>query len=327
MLLVTLFLYEDEESLHLLEFLPEGERYDVVATAKKLVQLNAKQRVLAMAQEARRQAHYVGGVTMESIDPSWLLAEMVCEDPVVIGIILAQLPERVREGVVKQLPNKIVRQLPSRELLARVSPEIALVIGRCFEYKFAPMGRSVGRPREFGFANLSLLKNEEFMRLIRWLGFEQYASIFAVIGKRELAEFIAYIPPSFAEELIGAYRRVVDKEKMDPFEARRCLQQLLWSTTGRDEFSEMFFQKAGLFLLARACQTETLRFVQQLAQRLNRTCGRRLISYVQRMEAVSQVGLEQVRRVQDQVVRGVSELARRSEVGFEYKECSFRYWY
>jgi hypothetical protein len=66
--------------------------------------------------------------------------------------------------------------------------------------------------------------------------------------------------------------------------------------------------------------------VQQLAQRIPRTHGQLLKSYVYRLGEAPEIDIDKLQRLQDQVLYRVERLAERGKVNPRYLKFEFCYW-
>ncbi len=332
MLLCTIFTHGGEEDLADLQHLNEDDAYLVQEKAQQLLQLEPEQRVAVVVREMRRQMQFAGLIGLEAIDPSWLLAGVRGEQPVVIGIILAQLSSGARSRILAHLPPKVRARVPSKEDLKHTKLELMRIVRHAFESKFVPMAAPPGAPTDFYFKDIALLDAREFVQLIRALGLEQLAAAFMVLGRRKLAELCHRLGPQAADELIAAYKDTEARDAMDISAANDFLSRMvLGLRTGAgagsaDRYQKELFQKAGLFRLASAIRQERPSYVRQLAQRLPRSHGKLLSQYVYRINDDGEAEPAYLRRLQDLVLFRVEKLAARGKVNPRYLRFQFCYW-
>jgi hypothetical protein len=336
MLLCTMFTQGGAEDMHILDLLPDDDAYALQEKAEALLQIDGDKRAMLVAREIRNQIQFAGTARLEAIDPSWLLAGVKGEQPLTIGIVLAQLPASTRGRIVAQLPQPVRDRIPTKEELKSTLPEIMRIVRQKFELKFATMPAPPGEPTNFYFKDISLLEGKELVQLVRALGIEELGAAFLTVGKRKLAELCHSLGRQAADELIAAVKETDPRDAMDLEDANAFLQRMLLgikldeqrggdSGEARERFQRELFQKAGLFRLAKTVRLERPMFVQQLAQRLPRTHGRLLRSYVHRVNDAP-VDETKLRRLQDLALYRVEKLAARGKVNPRYLKFTFCYW-
>lgn len=333
MLLATIFTHGGKDDLYLLDLLPDDDMYSVKEKAEGLLEVDGEKRAAIVAREIRRQVQFAGLAGLEAVDPSWLLAGIRGEQPRTIGIILSQLSAGARSRIMAQLPAAVRAHVPGKEELSETRLEMMRIVRQRFETKFVPMPAPPGAPTAFYFKDIALLEARDLVQLVRALGIEQLAAAFWTIGRRKLAELCTSLGQRAAEELISAVKNTAPEDAMELYEANELLRRVLpgsrvdgTGTEAKERFQQELFQKAGLFRLAQACRAERPAFVQQLAQRIPRSHGQLLKSYVYRLGEDPDVDLPKLHRLQDQVLFRVERLAERGKVNPRYLRFEFCYW-
>ena len=333
MLLATIFTHGGKEDLYLLDFLPDDDMYTMKEKAESLLAVDGERRAVIVAREIRRQVQFAGLAGLEAVDASWLLEGILGEQPRTIGIILAQLSAGARSRILAQLPEALREHIPTKEELRDARLEVMRLVRQRFETKFVPMSAPPGAPSQFYFKDITLLEARDLVQLIRALGVEQLAAAFWTVGRRKLAELCTSLGPQAAEELIAAVKDTLEEDAMEMSEANDFLRRVVLGSRveglnldDRERFQQELFQKAGLFRLARAVRAERPGFVQQLAQRIPRSHGQLLKSYVYRLGESAQLDIGRLQRLQDQVLYRVERLAERGKVNPRYLKFEFCYW-
>lgn len=336
MLLCTIFTQGGQEDLHILDHLSDDDAYAVQEKAEAILQIDGEKRAAIIVREIRNQIHFAGSARLEAIDPTWLLHAVKGEQPITIGIVLAQLPASTRGRIVSQLPPVVRERIPSKEDLKDTRLEVMRVVRQKFELKFAMMPAPPGEPASFYFKDIALLEGRELVQLVRALGIEELGSAFHAVGRRKLAELCNSLGRQAAEELVGAVKETDPRDAMDIEDATAFLSRMLLglkveearggdTTEAKERFQRELFQKAGLFRLAKAIRLERPMFVQQLAQRLPRTHGTLLRSFVHRINS-GPLDEVKLRRLQDLVLYRVEKLAQRGKVNPKFLKFTFCYW-
>jgi hypothetical protein len=336
MLLCTMFTQGGADDMHILDLLPDDDAYALQEKAEAVLQIDGEKRAAIVVREIRNQIHFAGSARLESIDPTWLLSAVKGEQPLTIGIILSQLPASTRGKILSQLPQPVRDRIPTKEDLKNTRLEIMRIVRQKFELKFATMPAPPGEPTNFYFKDIALLEGRELVQLVRALGIEELGAAFLTVGKRKLAELLGSLGRQAAEELVTAVKETDPRDAMDLEDASAFLSRMLLGLKveaeragNPQEANELFqrelFQKAGLFRLAKTVRLERPTFVQQLAQRLPRTHGRLLRSYVHRVNEAT-IEDQKLRRLQDLVLYRVEKLAARGKVNPRYLKFTFCYW-
>jgi hypothetical protein len=336
-LLGTIFMQGGEEDLHLLELLNEEDSYLVQEKAQLLLQLDGPKRAAIVAAEMRRQFQFRGLLGLDQVEPTWLLTALKGEQPTTIGIVLSQLSQSARAKILSQLPPAVRDRVPTREDLKSTRLEVMRAVRQIFESKFASMPVPPSEPTNFYFKDIALLESKELMQLVRALGLEELGSAFLTVGKRPLAELCTKLAKEAAEELVAAVKQTEARDAMDINDANSFLQRMVLSIKldeargispeeAKERFQRELFSKAGLFRLSKAVRSERPGFIQQLAQRLPRTHGRLLQSYVTKLDELVAFDDRKLRRLQDLVLYRVEKLSARGKVNPRYLKFTFCYW-
>ncbi|MBI3180191.1 MAG: hypothetical protein HYZ27_11045, partial [Deltaproteobacteria bacterium] len=280
-LLGTMFMRGGADDLGMLEYLNEEDAFSVREKAEALKGLESKRRAAIIAQEMRKQFQFRGLVGLDQVDATWLLAALRGEQPVTIGVILAQLSASSRAKILAALPDPIRDKIPSKDDVKKVSPEVTKVVRQIFESRFVTMPVPPAEPTSFFFKDIVLLEGRELLQLLRALGIEELGAAFLPVGRRKLGELCQRLAREAAEELVAAVKATEPRDAMSLKEATSFLQRMLRDLRldqdrglspgeAKDHFQRELFVKAGLFRLAKSCTGERPIYVRQLAQRLPR---------------------------------------------------------
>ncbi|MBI4819001.1 MAG: hypothetical protein HY791_22205 [Deltaproteobacteria bacterium] len=336
-LLGTMFMRGGADDLGMLDYLNEDDAFSVREKAEALKGLESHRRAAIIAQEIRKQFQFRGLVGLDQVDATWLLAALRGEQPVTIGVILAQLSANSRAKILAALPDPIRDKIPAKEEVKKVSPEVTKVVRQIFESRFVTMPVPPAEPTNFFFKDVVLLEGRELLQLLRALGIEELGAAFLPVGRRKLAELCQRLAREAAEELVAAVKATEPRDAMSLKEATSFLQRMLRDlrldqdrgltpSEAKDHFQRELFVKAGLFRLAKSCTGERPIFVRQLAQRLPRGHGRLLRTYVDQMTDLTELDGAKIRRLQDLVLTRVERLAGRGKVNPRFLKFQFCYW-
>lgn len=336
-LLGTIFTQGGADDLPIVDFLAEDDAYVIRERAEALLQIDGPQRAALVAAEMRRQFQFRGQVGLDQVDATWLLAAVKGEQPITIGIVLAQLSASTRARILSQLPQAVREKVPPKEELKATRLEIMRVVRQVFESQFSSMPVPPSAPTNFYFKDIALLDGRELVQLVRALGIEELAAAFQTVGRRKLAELCTRLGREAAEELVAAVKQTEARDAMDIKDANSFLQRMLLglkldeargvsADEAKERFQKELFQRAGLFRLGKACRAERPTFIQSLAQRLPRSHGRLLKANVEKMDELIEMDEIKLRRIQDLVLYRVEKLAARGKVNPRYLKFTFCYW-
>jgi hypothetical protein len=339
-LLLTTVAFAGSQAAELWSLLPDDVAAALQEKAGKLDEIPREKRVPVVVRELKGLMAFRGVKGLDGIEPSWLAAGFKGESPRVIAVALMFLPSSLSRQIVQRLPEHVQQALPARDELRNIPLDVAKLVRARFERKFIamPAERELA---ELAFADVVLLSARELITVVRNVGADEIACAFLAVGKRALAEFLTKLSPADSEELIAAVRRADLKDGMELKAAQAFLGKVLTAgatsvkggstprmsgNTSGIAFAntDELFQKAGLYRLARALSVEDPLAVQQLVQRFPRAHGRLLLDYLDR---VRERGLDeaQVRRLRDQIVDVVVNLARRGKIDARFAAVPTRF--
>lgn len=303
MLLLTTLTVGGSSQVGLFQFLPEDQRGRVQEKAQALLNIPSEKRVHFMVKQMQQALKFKGHRGVEKVDPSWLLNAMRGETPRTVAAILITLPPPVVRSILKRLPPGIRKNLPPKDELEQVPEELVQSVRQLFESRFHAMPVSSGKT--FGFRDVIHLERKELYRLMRDLGLVELGQAFAAVGKLALAELCRRLPRSRAEELIMAVRRSSKVDAPDLKTAQRFLSRVVVNFNDTEEF----FQKSGLWRVAKACLLEGEPFQNAFRQRMPRDAGRLFDEYLRKAQEMEDLTEEILRRLQDSIVVRVKALS------------------
>lgn len=336
-LLGLIFTQGGEEDLYITDYLGDEDAFLIKDRAQALLALDGQKRAALVAAELRRQFQFRGLLGLDQVDPTWIMAALKGEQPVTIGIVLSQLSASTRARILSQLPKAVQDRVPTREELKTTRLEVMRAVRQIFEAKFAGMPIPPSEPTNFYFKDIVHLEGRELMQLVRALGLEELGTAIVTVGRRKLAELCTKLGREAAEELVAAVKSTEERDAMSMKDANTFFQRMVLvlkldeargisADDAKERFQRELFQRAGLLRLAKALRGERPSFVLQLGQRLPRTHGRLLQSYVATIEDMYEVDDVKLKRLQDQILQRVEKLAARGKVNPNFLKFTFCYW-
>ena len=259
-LLLTTLTVGGSDELSIFAHLPAARQARLEEKARALAQIPKEKRVALIVHEMKQAFATRGWRGIERADPSWLLQGLKGESPRVVAAVLVSLPAPTMRAVLARLPRGIRQRLPSKEEMQCVSAELIRAVRQMFELRFAPMPPPPARC--FSFQDIFHLERSEIYRLMRDLGLIELGQAFVSVGKMALAELCRRLPREKAEELVRAVGSAPHVDLPDLKSAQRFLSRVAVSFTDTEEF----FQKAGLWRLAKASIFEPAAFRQPLSR-------------------------------------------------------------
>ncbi|OGQ92181.1 MAG: hypothetical protein A2289_02520 [Deltaproteobacteria bacterium RIFOXYA12_FULL_58_15] len=307
MLLLTTLTVGGSEDVALFAHLPSDTRGRLQEKAQALLAIDSKKRVTFMVHELKQAMSFKGLRGVERVDPSWIVQGLKGENARVVATILMSLPAPTVRSVLRRLPSGIRNKLPPKEEIKRVPLQLVRAVRQIFESRFAAMPEP--SPKGFAFRDVIQLERKELYRLMRALGLTELGQAFATVGKLALAELCRRLPRDKAEELILSVRHASRMDLPDIKTAQRFLSRVVVNFKDTEEF----FQKSGLWRLAKATLLEDETFRDGFRQRLPRDAGQLLTTYMEKA-AEMEVEDDALRRLQDSVLLRIRELAKSGEI-------------
>ena len=314
MLLLTTLTVGGSDDTGIFSHLPPESRERVEAKARALLEMPSEKRVPFMVHEMKQALSLKGLRGLEKVDPAWIVLGLKGESPRVVATILISLPSPMVRSVLKRLPSGIRKALPPKDEVKRIPLELVRSVRQIFEARFHAMPQP--SPRGFAFRDVIQLERAEIYRLMRDLGLIELGQAFVAVGRMALAELCRRLPRKKAEELILAVRSASQVDVPDLKTAQRFLSRVVVNFHDTEEF----FQKAGLWRLAKASLLEDDAFRVGFKQRLTPDAGRLFLSYIEKASEIEGLDEAMLRRLQDGILLRVRDLARRGVIGARWKD-------
>ncbi len=314
MLLLTTLTVAGGGELALLERLPADSRARVQAKAQALLAIPTEKRVPFMVHEIKQALSFKGLRGVEKVDPTWLIQGLKGESPRVVAAVLISLPAPTVRAVLEKLPPGIRQRLPPKDEMKRVPLELVRSVRQIFESRFNAM--PAPSPKGFAFRDVVQLEKAELYKLMRSLGLVELGQAFVSVGKMALAELCRRLPREKAEELILAVRGASQVDIPEIKSAQRFLSRVVVNFSDTEEF----FQKAGLWRLAKASLVEDVAFRAAFRQRLPREPGQLFESFLDKATELGDFGEDVLKRLQDSILLRIRDLAKRHEINSRWAE-------
>jgi hypothetical protein len=317
MLLLTTLTVGGSEDVAIFQYLPADAQQRLQERANALLAIESKKRVDFMVHEIKQAISFEGLRGIERVDPSWILHGLKGESARVVATVLISLPTPTVRSVLKRLPAGIRKKLPPKDEVERIPVELVRAVRQIFESRFSAMPQPT--PRGFAFRDVIQLERTEIYRLMRELGLVELGQAFAAVGKLALAELCRRLPRDKAEELILSVKNASRVDMPDIKSAQRFLSRVVVSF----EDTEVFFEKSGLWRLAKAALLEEREFHNGFRQRLPREAGQLLISYMEKASEMEElVEEERLRRLQDTILLHIRDMAKRGAIAARWGEAN-----
>lgn len=316
-LLLTLLTNGGSADLPLLDMLDDPGVNDIKEKAGLVGQIPSEKRALFIAHELKKLMSEFSSRGIEAVDSSWIVQALQNEQPRTVAAILIGLPPHQLKPVVDKLPSEVRRRLPPKDEMKTLLPQVIRNIRLRFEERFAPMPLHLDK--QFTFRHLIVLEPPELQALLRSLGLEELAQAFVSVGRYALAELCKRLPRDYAAELIAAVKRTQSQDAMELKSAQRFLGRVLVNFTDTEELS----RKAGLYRLSKALTVESPDFLRAFYQRLPKTLGNLLESYILKVQEMSETDEERAKRLQDAILRAIEAMAKSNTISARYLEFQF----
>jgi hypothetical protein len=320
MLLLTTLTVGGSDEASIFAYLPAASRDRLNEKAQALVGVPKEKRIAFIVHEMKQALARSGLRGVEKVDASWLLLALKGESPRTVAAVLVGLPTPTVRSVLERLPPGIRQRLPPREEMKQVQVEIVRSVRHLFESRFSAMPRPSAKG--FAYRDVVQLERQEIYRLMRDLGLIELGQAFVSVGKMALAELCRRLPRDKAEELIHAVRGASRVDLPDLQTAQQFLSRVVVNFKDTEEF----FQKAGLWRLAKGALIEDASFRAAFRQRLPREAGELFESLMERAREMGNLDEEVIKRLQDSILWRISYLARRGDVSPRWAEAEMFYF-
>jgi hypothetical protein len=308
-LLLTTLTVGGSDDVRLFRHLPPARRSHLSGKAEVLLQMPSEQRVKFMVRELKQAIAARGLRGAERADPSWIVHGLKGERARVVAAVLMGLPPPLVRSVLRRLPQGIRKKLPRKSEVREVPGPVAMAVRQMFESRFDPMPhKTLGT---FAFRDVIHLERMELFALMRDLGLIELGQAFASVGKIALLELCRRLPRDKSEELVQAVRSASHVNLPDPKSAQRFLSRVVVNFDNTEEF----FQKAGLWRLAKAMLLEDEAYRRAFRQRLPRGANEVLDHFLEKAREMEDLDEAALKCLQDSVLLRVDELARRGIIG------------
>jgi hypothetical protein len=304
MLLLTTLTVGGSAEAAVFEHLSPESRERVKEKAQALLGIPSEKRVPFMVHEIKQALSFKGLRGVERVDPSWILQAMKGECPRVVAVILISLPAPTVRSILKRLPPGIRTKLPPKDEIKHIPLELVRAVRQMFESHFHHMPAPT--PHGFAFRDIIQLDRAEIYRLMRDLGLIELGQAFVAVGKMALAELCRRLDRAKAEELILAVRSASQVDVPDMRTAQRFLSRIVPNFADPEEF----FQKSGLWRLAKGSLLETPDWRVAFRQRLPREAGQLYGQYLEKTTEMDAIPEDVLKRLQDSVLLRIQALAK-----------------
>lgn len=285
--------------------------------AQSLLAIPPEKRVSFMVHEIKQALSLRGLRGVERVDPSWILHRLKGERASVVATVLVSLPGPTVRSVLERLPPGIRKKLPPRNQVTSTRPDLVRAVRQIFEARFARM--PAPSPKGFAFRDVIQLERTEIRRLIRDLGLVELGQAFAAVGKMALTELCRRLPRDKAEELILAVKSASRVDMPDIKSAQRFLSRVVTGFADTEEF----FQKSGLWRLAKASLAEDGSVRHGFTQRLPRPAGKLYETYLETASEMAGLDAQVLGRLQDSILLRVKELSMRGVISGRWANMEF----
>lgn len=314
LLLLTTMTIGGSDEVAIFEHLPKEIRARLEDKAKVLLTIPSKKRVPFMANEIKQALATQGLRGIERIDPSWMLQALKGESPRVVAAVLLGLPGPLVHAILRKLPKGIRHGLPNKKDLMRLPADVISAVRVIFKSRFEPMPQP--SIKGFAFRDIVQMDRKDIYRLMHDLGLIELGQAFAAVGKMALAELCRRLPKDKAEELVLAVRNAGNTDLPDIKTAQRFLSRVVVNFNNTDEF----FQKAGLWRLAKAARLEDKEFCAGLRQRLPKEAGQLFVMYLEKAAEMEELETECLQKLQDAILLRVQDMAKRGLIAGQWAD-------
>ncbi|MEE2961338.1 MAG: hypothetical protein VYA34_11385 [Myxococcota bacterium] len=311
MQLLTSLAVAGPEAVELLRFIPEEQRERINEKATSLLKLEGEKRIPFVVSQLKELLSG-DNIGFDKIEPSWILDELLEEEPISIGILLITLPPNTTKICIKMLPDTIREQLPPRSAVIETPPLVQKAALRQFESRFTPMP-CFGALREFQFQDLLRLESSDWHQLLNVIGKVEVGQAFVSVGKMALVDFCRQLSATDAENLLATVKRHPEMTPEEIKTGQRFLSRIAGSFKAMDEL----FSCASLWRLAKATYGEPKRFTQQIALRIPRKWGIQYLDYLEKIPEMDDLNPQDFLNYQDSILIELIHLIHNQAINFQ----------
>lgn len=313
--LLTSLLFASQQYEALLQYMPSEIQKQYLEKAKMLLAIERNERVALMIAQLKRLLLYQRQTPLTLIHPSWVTFVLQRDNPALVAALFSQLPSSLVRQILPLLPPEMQAYIAGAH--EPVSELVAQVVLRVVESRFEPMPREEVSEKLL-FRDVISLRPNEILIVLHEIGIRQVAAAFAGLGLKNAALLLSKFPQEVISDVIDAIQNIVVTTKMEEEAARRYLVFVF------DEFvsTEIVFRKAGSYFFACAAMTQPQIFQRQMAQRLPREDGLRLLSDIALVQKTVTVKDEVVLAFQKQVIEMIIGLAKRNKIDERFAQCT-----
>lgn len=213
-----LLVYEQQND-QIFSVLPEARAEILKKELKKFdrypkqVRLNLITNMLGYLVQHVRHPH------LEMVHPSWIGDSLKKENSQTIAAILGQFPADFKEQVWAHLGQP---EPPSSSAVESASRESIDAIFQIFAKRFISMGPPIGEP-EISVETIYLLKEEDLLTLVKYIGIKEMSRSFAIVGNDVLGALISRFPVSLRADFLNGIKLA----KMEPQEKQKIATKRL----------------------------------------------------------------------------------------------------
>ncbi len=294
---------DGKEAVGLLKWLSPTASGELLRRATDLMNLPQEQFVGAIQKETRRLKSQTSVRSLDEVDPSWLLDELVRERPTVIAYVLEHLQPKTAGWVLNHLPATLRRRAAAVMERNPIASNIAQMIKNRFLQRFSE--RSGERGTSLSRSILRLSK-EDLQTLIRELGLREMALALRGSRKNLIESVVQRMPTRYVDKIQRRLKMVAAY----PYFRVREAQLIILDIAQRAKNPIELFMFAGVGRLASVLAGEG-ECVRTVMQRLPKFLGEQLHWHVSDPKLSSVEGLRETLTTEiEQILYQLASLGR-----------------
>ncbi len=276
-MVVYLASLEDEENaFELYRFIPQELEKPLVEATRQLLSLPKKERERGLKAELKKIIHSEHQDILAQINPGWFLEVLKQESPLLISLILKNLPSDSAKFILEKLSPEIREKLPGTEKQISVSSEWMDIVKSCFESRF-PLRFVPSLEEQTDLPHFYFLKTEQWLVFLRELGVNQLAKAFQGVDRSAFKALMHRLSLRDAKELQAQAKQLSEVSSRELKEAQMLLLALPVDTLNPEEL----FLEVGIAFFTKGLVAQDEKFVQALQYKLPPKTGYLLKRYVE----------------------------------------------
>lgn len=227
--------------------------------------------------EIKRLSNEAKRSILSEVHPDWLTRALLKERPRMMAVILRFLPSEHVSKILDQLPEEVLKKLPSLSQTFSIDPECARYLKLAFENYFVHGDRE-NRPRMLTFETIPYLNAMKLEMLFYELGYRELAMAFATLKKDAIDLILSRLEKKHALQL---NRYIQDRGSVSRERLKKAQNNLL-SLNLKKINPDRFILDMGVFVFTKSILNEHKEGIRMIQQKFPISFAKLLKFYLER---------------------------------------------